>query len=71
MSSQTGKEYTRKTDTGNEMAKMLVSFCHLSKSIANTKVVYFGVSIMANFHEEHWKDKFVQWQKYHTCPDGL
>ena len=74
VSGQTGKEYVSKTKEGKEMARMLVSFCHLSKSSANTIVVYFGVSTMdklADFREEHWKDTFVQWQKCHTCPDGL
>ena len=57
VSGQTGKEYVPKTEKGKEMARMLVSFCRLSKSSANTIVVYFGVSMMdklADFHEEHW-----------------
>ncbi len=44
------------------MTRILVCFCPLSKSSANTIVVYFGVSMMvklADFHEEHWKDTFV------------
>ena len=67
---QIGKEYAPKTAKGKEMARMLKSFCHLSKSSANTIVVYFGVSPMdklADFCEEHWEDMFVQWQKHHTC----
>ena len=74
MSGQIGKAYVPKTEKGKEMARMLVSFCCLSKSSANTIVVYFGVSTMdtlADFCEEHWKDTFIQWQKHHTCPDGL
>ena len=70
---QTGKEYNRKTKKGKEMAKTPISFCHLSKSSANTTVVYFGMSMMeklADFHEDNWKDAFVQWQKHHTCPSG-
>ena len=62
VSSHTGKEYVPKTKKGKEIARMLVSFCRLSKSIANTIVVYFGVSTMdklADFHEEHWKDTFL------------
>ena len=43
---QTGKEYTPKTKKGKEMARMFISFCRLSKSSANTIVVYFGVSTM-------------------------
>ena len=53
---------TPKTERGKEMATMLVSFCHLSKSSANTIVVNFGVSTMdklADFREEHWKDTFI------------
>ena len=73
MNEQTRKEYTPKTKKAKEMARMLISFCRLSKSSANTIVVYFGVSTMdklADFHKEHWKDTFVQWQKCHTCPNG-
>ena len=46
VSGQTGKEYVPKTEKGKEMARILVSFCCLSKSSANTIVVYFGVSTM-------------------------
>lgn len=73
MDSQTGKDYTPKTTKGKEMANMLVSFCHLSKSSTNSIMVYVGVSTMdklAEFCAEHWKDTFIQWQKCHTCPDG-
>ena len=44
------------------MARILVSFCHLSRSSTNTIVIYFDMSMMdklANFHEEHWKEMFV------------
>ena len=60
---QTGKEYTPKTEKGKEVARMLIHFCHLSKSSANTIVVYFGVSMMdklVDFCEECQKDTFVQ-----------
>ena len=73
MKRQTGKEYTSKTEKSKEMARMLMRFNCLSKSSANTIVVYFGVSAMDKltaFCTEHWKDKFIQWQKCHTCPDG-
>ena len=73
MDSQTRKDYTPKTVKGKEMEWMLVSFCHHPKSSVNTIVVYFGVSMMdklTDFHEEHWKDMFVQWQKCHTCTNG-
>ena len=73
MNGQTKKEYTPKTKKGKAMARMLVSFCCLSKSSAKTIVVYFGMSTMdklADFHEDHWKDTFVQWQKCYTCSDG-
>ena len=63
VSGQTGKEYTPRTEKGKEMARMFVSFCRLSKSSANTIVVYFGVSMMdkpADFCKEHWKDMLVQ-----------
>ena len=59
---------------GKEMARMCVNFCHLSKSSANTIVVYFGVSTMdklADFCEEYWKDTFIHWQKCHTCLNEL
>ncbi len=74
VSGQTGKEYVPKTKKGKEIARMFMNFCRLSKSSANTIVVYFGVSTMdklADFPEEHWKDTFVQWQKHHICPNGL
>ena len=60
---QTGKESTPKTMKGEEMERMFNSFCGLSKSNVNNKVVFFGVSMMdnlANFREEHWKDTFVK-----------
>ena len=56
------------------MVRIFTSFCCLSKSSANTIVVYFGVSTMnklANFHEDHGRDTFVHWQKCHTCPSSL
>ena len=56
MNGQTGKEYAPKAEKCKEMARMLVSFCCLSKSTANTVVVYFGVSMMdklVNYHEKH------------------
>ena len=62
LNSQTGKDYTPKTLKDKEMARMLVSFCRLPKSSANTIVVYSGVSRMdkfADFPEEHWKDTLV------------
>lgn len=60
---QAGKDSIPHTHTmkGKEMAKILISFCFLSKSKANTILVYFSMSKMdksANFHEEHWKDTF-------------
>ena len=63
---QNGRDYVPRTAKGQQMAQMLIDFCGLSKSNANTIVVYFGVSTMdklANFHEEHWQNTFVQWQK--------
>ncbi len=71
---QTRMEYTTKTGKGREKVRMLVSFCCLSKSSANTIVVYCGVSMMdklAEFHEENWKDTFIQWKKCCTCSNGL
>lgn len=71
MDGQNGKDYTQNTDKGNELAKILISFCPLSKSSANAVLVYFGMSTMkqlADFHEKHWK--LVQWQKCHTFPYG-
>ena len=53
---------------------MTFSISHLPMSSTNANVGYFGVSMMdklANFHEEHWKDMFVKWQKRYTCLDGL
>ena len=46
---QTAKECTPRMKKGKEMARMFVSFCHLSKSSDNTIVVYFGVSTMENW----------------------
>ena len=68
-----GRNISPKTKNGKEMARMLISFCHLSKSGANTIVTYFGVSKMdklADFHEEHWKGMLVELQKCHTFPNG-
>ena len=48
---------------GRRLERMLVSFCCLSKSSANTIVVYIGVSMMnklADSREEHWKNTFIQ-----------
>ena len=62
MNSQTGKDYTPKTVKGKEMASMHDSFCRHPKSTTVTIVVYFGVStinVLADFHEEHWKETFV------------
>ena len=75
MNGPTRKEYTPRTKKGIEIARMLVSFCFLSisKSSANTIVVYIGVSMMdklADFCEGHLKNMFVQWQKCHSCADG-
>lgn len=71
---QDGRDNTPKTTRRKEITKMLLSFCHLTKSSANAIVVYFGVSKMdklADIHEEHWKDMFVRWQNCHTWSDSM
>lgn len=61
MDGQNGKDFTQKTSKGKEMTRMLVSFCHLSKSSTNITVAYFGMSTMdkpVDIQEEHWKDLY-------------
>ena len=70
----TEKDHTPSTVKKKEIARMLISFCHLPKPSANAIVVHFGMSRMnklADFYEEQWKDKFVWWQKFPSCPNGL
>lgn len=55
MGGQAGKYCTPKTTKGEKMARMLVSFCCLPKSMNNVIVIYFDTSTMdklANFYEE-------------------
>jgi hypothetical protein len=69
----TGKYYVPQTPKGKEMVKMFRRFCDLPAKDAGAIVVYFGVynvEQLAAFKQDHWKDTFAQWQKWHPNRDG-
>jgi hypothetical protein len=70
----TGKYYEPQTPNGKAMAKMFRRFCDLPAKDANAIVVYFGVysvERLTAFQQDHWKDTFTKWKKWHPNRDGL